>query len=248
MYEKHPEITEPPLHAALWRYMDFAKFVDLLEAHSLYFCRVDRLGPFEGSFTKPLSDSYQQVYGQLFKDPNQAVESIRQFQSTNRAWPKWTYVNCWHMNDGESMAMWEAYIRSQAGIAVKTDFVSLSKSLTGAEPVFIGAITYLDYSREWFKGGNVLIPFFHKPKSYQHENEVRALIWKPPGSGVLAGEGEPGIKQEVDLATLLGEIYVVPNLTGKRDTWFRDTVQAVTKRYGIDLEVKQSTLDDEAVY
>ena len=248
MYEKHPEIHEPQSDAPLWRYMDFAKFVDLLETQSLYFCRVDRLGPFEGSFTKPLSDNYQQVYGQLFKDPKQAAESVRRFQSTNRAWPKWTYVNCWHMNDGESMAMWEAYVRSQAGIAIKTDFASLSRSLKGEHQVFVGTITYLDYNRDWFKGGNILIPFFHKPKSYQHENEVRALIWKPPATMLLEGGGEAGIKEKVDLAALLSEVYVVPSLTGKSDSWFRDTVQAVIERYGINLEVKQSTLDDEAVY
>ena len=39
--------------AAVWRYMDFAKFVDLLATEELYFARADKLGdPFEGLYPR----------------------------------------------------------------------------------------------------------------------------------------------------------------------------------------------------
>ena len=53
MYEEHPEFHSPPSEAVLWRYMDFTKFVSLLDRQALFFARSDKLGdPFEGSFPR----------------------------------------------------------------------------------------------------------------------------------------------------------------------------------------------------
>ena len=42
-----------PADAILWRYMDFTKFVSLLETRTLFLARADKLGdPFEGSVPK----------------------------------------------------------------------------------------------------------------------------------------------------------------------------------------------------
>jgi len=51
MYESHPSFELPEdLAAPIWRYMDFTKFVAMLESDSLYFARSDRLGdPFEAA-------------------------------------------------------------------------------------------------------------------------------------------------------------------------------------------------------
>jgi len=53
-------VTENPAFIApanvdvkIWRYMDFTKFVSMLEEAGLFFARLDRLGdPFEGSSTR----------------------------------------------------------------------------------------------------------------------------------------------------------------------------------------------------
>ena len=53
MYEEHPACTSPPPNAILWRYMDFMKYVSLLDRKALFFGRVDKLGdPFEGFYTR----------------------------------------------------------------------------------------------------------------------------------------------------------------------------------------------------
>jgi hypothetical protein len=50
-YELHPNLMTPPDDTIVWRYMEFAKFVDLLE-NGLRFCRTDKLDdPREGRFT-----------------------------------------------------------------------------------------------------------------------------------------------------------------------------------------------------
>jgi hypothetical protein len=47
---------EPPPTSTLWRYLDLAKFISLLEESALYFCRGDNFvnDPFEGA-TAPKS-------------------------------------------------------------------------------------------------------------------------------------------------------------------------------------------------
>jgi hypothetical protein len=50
MYEEHPNFVPPPDRARLWRYMDFTKFVSLLDKEALFFSSAAILGdPFEGS-------------------------------------------------------------------------------------------------------------------------------------------------------------------------------------------------------
>lgn len=51
MYKPHAECVPPSkLDIPIWRYVDFAKFVDLLERRQLHFARLDQLGdPFEGA-------------------------------------------------------------------------------------------------------------------------------------------------------------------------------------------------------
>jgi hypothetical protein len=42
----HPEFQPPPKHAKIWRYMDLAKFVWMLEKQSLYLSSINRLTRF----------------------------------------------------------------------------------------------------------------------------------------------------------------------------------------------------------
>ena len=47
MYKEHPEFCRSTIRsdAMLWRYMDFTKFVSLLDtASALFFARADKLG------------------------------------------------------------------------------------------------------------------------------------------------------------------------------------------------------------
>ena len=54
-FKEHPEFLVPgSADAKIWRYMDLAKFLSLLDQRCLYFSRLDRLSefdPFEGYYT-----------------------------------------------------------------------------------------------------------------------------------------------------------------------------------------------------
>ena len=54
MYNEHPIFEKPDNeNAKIWRYLDFTKFVSMLEKKALFFVRADKLGDqFEGSFSK----------------------------------------------------------------------------------------------------------------------------------------------------------------------------------------------------
>lgn len=72
MLNLNPENWEfhdpPPSEAILWRYMDFTKFVSLLEKSALFFARADKLDdPFEGFIptnnTADLEEEEKSIYG-----------------------------------------------------------------------------------------------------------------------------------------------------------------------------------------
>src|SRR2546427_8412768 len=104
MYTKHPTLVEPPENSKIWRFMDFTKFISLLDKQALYFCRADLLGdPFEGTFSKATID-------ELLKDPRAKAlaeqTGITPLVQISKDWMRMNFVNCWHLNDYEPYSMW----------------------------------------------------------------------------------------------------------------------------------------------
>src|SRR5215470_12532868 len=155
----------------VWRYMDFTKFVAMLEAKALYFARADRLGDsFEGSYSRANMIGRPEVYKD--KIPEEGLREIARIFS----WmPKWTFISSWHLNERESAAMWKLYTRTDESIAIESTFAALRDCLPNN--VFLGLVKDIDYETEWVPEGNFFYPFLHKRKSFEHEREVRA-IWQ----------------------------------------------------------------------
>ncbi|KAF5417648.1 MAG: hypothetical protein C5S38_01290 [Candidatus Methanophagaceae archaeon] len=59
MYKEHPAFEKPSDEdIKIWRYIDFTKFVSLLDKKALFFARADRLSDsFEGSYLERFSAS-----------------------------------------------------------------------------------------------------------------------------------------------------------------------------------------------
>lgn len=237
----------------LWRYMDFAKFVALLEQQGIHFARADRLGDaFEGATgnasMRPQWDAY---YLEYFRDsmrrppagyqPLSAekieLEAHRLLGEMSEGWTKQrheTFVSCWHANAGESEALWRLYCPPPtAGVAIATTAQRLVDEL-GNAPFKLGRVYYIDMRTE-FPGIHDRI--FAKRKSLAHESEVRAVINKPAAT-------ELGLVVPVRLAdTLLG---VVPSPFAP--DWFPGLVQALLARFGLTLPVVQSELVAEPFF
>lgn len=56
MYKEHPVFQQPNNeNIKIWRYMDFTKFMSLLDTKKLFFTRADKFeDPFEGSWPKKI--------------------------------------------------------------------------------------------------------------------------------------------------------------------------------------------------
>jgi hypothetical protein len=257
MYEENPAFQQPDnLDARVWRYMDFFKFVSLLQKSALYFARADKLDdPFEGSYPK-LNVSARMSYAETleFPSPEARTNAIKEFQNMGdffKQWRKYIAINCWHLNDHESAAMWQLYATSNNGIAVQSTYRHLRDAFeVTTEKVFLGIVKYIDYDHSVISQ-DIFTPFVHKRKSFQHENEVRAAILKwpaahPDGSG-LDFNSETilhGVAVHINTHVLVKNIYVAPGTP----EWIVDTVRSVVEHYGYNFPVMQSDLDQQPVY
>jgi hypothetical protein len=218
--------------------MDFTKYVDLIARGSLFLCRADRLGdPFEGSFTRWNIE----VRRALYKDvPEDLLPSVSDFAKVLR---NWTYVNCWHLNRHESMAMWKLYSKSQESIAIRTTYKRLLSVLP--QEVILGPVGYVDHEKELVPDGDCLSQFFCKRKSFVYEQEVRAAIQEFPRSkDVFKQNPEVGKSIPIDVEELIETVYVGPTSA----SWYFDLVQEVTRKYCISCPVIRSSMDDPALF
>ena len=256
MYKDHPSFASPANDAVLWRYLDFTKFVSLLDKRALFLARADRLmDPFEGSFPKgdvaKLIESFKETIELLQENlPYPLEESghpVLDFIQESR---KFTLISCWHESAHESAAMWRLYSGEQAGIAIKTDFQSLSQSFTCESDIFIGRVKYIDYDAGSISDPNALAPFLHKRDSFEHEKEVRAINWDLPIPSPLSLENctpdfsiplhEVGAYRQVEVSRLVQEVIVAPYAA----EWFMELVQSVTGIYDLKVPVRRSSLAD----
>ena len=207
--------------------MDFTKFVSLLDRGALFFCRVDQLGDrFEGSLSQA---SYDAMYrGQ----PRETVEIWRRKAPLIDFLRGIRMVNCWHRSDYESDAMWKIYTGQNEGIAIRTDFASLSASFVGNEPIYIGEVTYIDYNVDVIPDELVLQALLYKRNHFEHEREVR-IVKEPQDTSNLPTKGE---YSPVDLSLLIQEVVVSP----LSPVWFAELVKSVTDKYGLQANIKQS--------
>lgn len=247
MYSIHPACHPPSSDdVVIWRYMNLPKFLDLLETESLYFSQVSKLGDaFEGSLSRPSIERFRERYensNSATKGPKADIFAQEIYQLNQHFF----YVSCWHMSAYESAAMWAQY--STEGIAIRSTFGRL-KTVVEPHPddVFIGTVEYPDYDNVVIDFGVTIEPLFYKRRSFEYEREVRAVMPGVPGTGSTMPEllatfaNQPaGLKVKIDVAGLIEGISVSPN----RPQWFGGLVQALIRRYGYDLPVIRSSLED----
>ena len=227
MYEQHMGFNTPPAEATLWRYMDFTKFVSLLDRRSLFFCRADKL---DDRFEASLS---QATYDAMYRGERpETVEVWRRKAPLIDFLRGMRMVNCWHRSDYESDAMWKIYTGQNEGLAIKTDFASLAASFNGDEPIYIGEVTYIDYNIDVIPDELLLKPLLYKRNHFEHEREVR-VVKDPQDISNLPAKGE---YSPVDVSLLIQDVIVSP----LSPDWFTELVQSVADKYALQVNVKPS--------
>lgn len=232
MHKEHSEIEAPPQNAILWRYMDFTKYISLLDRRALFFARADTLDdPYEGSVTAAT--------------PRLPGEHTGGLVALRRAMRSNIFVNCWHESDNESAAMWKLYARD-AGIAVRSTFTSLARSIQTEHSIYIGRVKYIDYVADPMPTKNIFTPFLHKRRSFEHEREVRAISQDWKGEEFykeLLPQGD-GRYYETDVQSLISEVVVAPFC----QDWLFELVASATKKYGLTICVKRSILERPPIF
>jgi hypothetical protein len=218
MYQSNPVCIQPSDGSAkIWRYLDFTKYISLLQSRRLYFARSDKFeDPFEGSW--PQSDVRKRHAESLASDtPGFRPEMMSYFIESLR---QYVAINCWHMNEHESAAMWNLYLKSNEGIAVQSTYDRLRNSIIDPQPVHLGVVGYIDYGVDQIGTNNVASAFMHKRMSFAHECEVRAMIVRDPitKDQPRAQPFPQGIEIKVDLEHLIERVYIAPTAPG----WFTD--------------------------
>lgn len=233
MYYKHGSLTTPAdENIKIWRYMDLTKLLYLLEESSLYFTRSDLFeDPFEGTYTHKTYSAIDDKY----KNNNQGFSSERMYDVHKRI-KSIMHLNCWHISNFESAAMWSIYLKSGEGIAVQSTFKKLCSSITDKKVVFIGEVQYVDYDKELISDDNAFNPFFYKRLSFAHEKELRCI-----SMNVSEDIAPDGINISVDLPTLIECIYISPT----SDEWVLKLIKKVLSRYSLNCKIIKSTLTDK---
>ena len=231
----------------IWRYIDISKLLDMLINSTLFFTSIDILEDnYEG--TTPF---FQKEF--LKTIMNFPVEHSDRFESFKREvdiyFRNHTTVNCWHINESESVAMWKIYLKTGEGIAIKSNYGRLINSFIENHntEIFIGPVIYGDYNKINF--GNFLHgEYFHKRHFYSYEKELRAMIISNPskeeqdkfgGELGLYNGLKGGIPIKVDLNILIEKIVLAPFTP----EWIYNVIDSIIKKYDYSFLIERSQME-----
>jgi hypothetical protein len=210
----------------IWRYVELAKFVSMLATRTLYFpCAATELtDPYEGWMPRSHIDALTALSRTVLDQTEHMLDAIAAMnpardrapldaifedlqrklnsQRTLRAATAKFGVNCWHINEGESEAMWQLYTAAGQGIAIESTKERLECALKG-DGINVDQVRYMDFDRDEIDKGHRHYGLFLKRKAFAHEQELRATILLP----------EPGVGTAVacDLEGLIAKIHIYPN-------------------------------------
>ena len=238
----------------IWRYMDTEKYIYLLYYHSLFFIRSDRLSDtFEGSWAKADVERRNKENDKIFKRGLNIPDEILTKQKIDESkilmnLRKNTFLNCWHMNENESMAMWQVYGGLGKAISIQSTYQRLHDSVT--EDVTLGLVEYIDFDTESFfaEERKAVSPFYFKRKPFDYENELRASIqrhkWGVADPNEVFDESEIGIDLVIDLNKLIVRVVVSPNMP----LWLFKMITSISPKFDCTFPIEKSKLDAAPIY
>jgi len=240
----------------------------MLNTGALYFCRADKFSdPFECSVPRKETDfreseEHFRSTERVFKKSGGTFDKEHaKKQSTDRAAThikikRATTVNCWHINTGESDAMWQLYLKDNEGVAIKTTAGKLRKVLAGVkQQIGMSKVRYLDYENGiWFHDTeyphpyyNFITPIFHKRLAFDHESELRLYHhdYQREKDGYWENLDNPkGELIELNVAELVEEIIFHPT----SDAIAQQKVVNAAKKTGYNFKFQKSKMNAEPGY
>jgi len=232
----------PPPEAQLWRFMDLAKLVSMLDHNALYFPVLASLNDeLEGSPPRPPQGSTD--------EDKLRVYDTWQYNRTV------LFVNCWHQSDDESAAMWALY--GNQGVAVRTTFGLLTKAVhqcPSANPpvpyltVVGGMVDYLspDKTSPPADVSNPIAYALRKLHWYEYEKEVRLIYHLHSNCEHFSRfpcAKQKGVWVSCCLPTAISAVVLAPF----SPPFLEEAVRAVCSRFGLDLSLVQRSRIEQGV-
>lgn len=253
----------------IWRYLDLPKLISLLANESLYFPRVDCFeDPYEGTINKFSHNAYRaetkvllRRLGKPFASQSlqtdigmitfpESFNPLTEFGELNKR--KWlstcAYASCWHMNEVESEAMWKLYCKNpEESVVIKTSVGKLIKCCP--DNTIVEQVEYINFHNNIRMKNGAFKTFFYKRSTFEHEREVRALLFdfyniKTDPNGQTIDEGiENRVygkdeKLNFGIGTFIDEIRISPSAK----PWFKDVVEDLVSKYEKTISVNLSEI------
>jgi len=203
--------------------MDFSKYIDLLITSELHFARADMFqDPFECSFAVFQDERARKA----FLNNADIKEKYKELHNLCKLF---VYLNCWHINDVQSAALWKLYSENKyETIVIQSTFEKLKSEIVSShsmiclsnvkyDPNHAGTPIPNNPTVRSFAGEEKII---YKRKSFEHEKELRAFIYNGEDE-INAAESGYKVEQlkiqrpeyiriKVTLSNLIEKIYVSP--------------------------------------
>lgn len=298
-FTRTDHICTVPTDWKLWRYMSFAKFMNMLMLDQMHFHVASGFNDdFEGTVPESVRDIMEEEYAAAAEEGDFPENGLEEHKKLVGVLRDITYLSCWHNKGHESAAMWSKYGNEDGAVAIESSVGNLRDALTTAEDqVYIGKVEYTIFNEDnreddeddlsdvdpaelnpkfllTNEESNIFSPFLYKRKSFDYEDEIRAIIQKPvyaddedeegalpiriqtdDGWKHLKDERDPdrdGVDPHILVSQLIDRIHVSP---GSRD-WILDTIrEAVKAKEGLPTDedevksfVVESQLDDNPVF
>jgi len=250
--QNHPSFKRPADdNVKIWRYMSLLKFIWILQRRALYFTRSDLMGdPFEGHYSRPDSMAEDEFVKLQMMDPDFADmpevkhrENYKLLLETVSNTKLRLFVNCWHMNESESLAMWKLYAATGDSICIQSTYARLCAQMH--DEALVGMVNYIDYEKDRIKFGNLFNYITHKRRSFEHERELRAVHWigSRKSRFQMAAENR-GLIAPVDLNLLIENVFINPDA----DPLLEDVVSGLQATYGLKAPVHKSVVNHGPEY
>jgi len=262
------EITQDPKKQAvcnfkIFRYMDFYKFISLLEFSALWF---SRLGSLQDKYEGALPDrAYELMKLKDIKDACSAGKGELKQLYTNMTERNISdgrdilVVNCWNIYDEEDLGMWQNYTSSNLGIAIRSTVGRLRRSIP-LNPTFttINTVKYVDFSSykmNEIEANQANSRAYLKQEKYNYEKELRVCSLNIVSNCCLNSDGtriskeqEKGIGQfdekrkGIFIATKLSILIRKVILHPESPDWLLNLIKKTLKKIKLEVPVLKSKL------
>jgi hypothetical protein len=254
-YQTHLAFTEPQDRSArLWRYMDLPSFLSVLDKKALFFPSIATLSEVDPYEEEP-------ALAKVRSAREQGQDEMRRLRLQSQLFKRLNFFNCWHMNDGESDAMWKIYMKNSQGVAIQSTVDRVISCFQDAQDtVYLGEVQYVDRAKLATSTGTMFgaSDYMFKRLAFQHEREVRvgtyrsdvrieyfdgAGLLKVPALGVMPEDilltpERKGVYVEANIPVLIEGVVVSP----LSPVWFSDLVISLCEKLGYALEIVSSEM------